>query len=84
MAILTLLFPKQAQALEVPMPRRRRMVQGVESSQDLARKLEVLEHDGHGKLTFDERPFVVMIDRAYVDMGTVDRATKLEAAAAMR
>ena len=45
MAILTLLFPKQAQALEVPMPRRRRMVQGVESSQDLARKLEVLERE---------------------------------------
>ena len=27
------------------MPRRRRMVQGVESSQDLARKLEVLERE---------------------------------------
>ena len=31
--------------LEVPMPRRRRMVQGVESSQDLARKLEILERE---------------------------------------
>ena len=27
------------------MPRRRRMVQGVESSQDLARKLDVLERE---------------------------------------
>lgn len=27
------------------MPRRRRMVQGVESSQELARKLEVLERE---------------------------------------
>jgi len=27
------------------MPRRRRMVQGVESSQDMARKLEVLERE---------------------------------------
>jgi hypothetical protein len=27
------------------MPRRRRMVQGVESSQDLARKLEILERE---------------------------------------
>jgi hypothetical protein len=27
------------------MPRRRRVVQGVESSQDLARKLEVLERE---------------------------------------
>ena len=27
------------------MPRRRRMVQGIESSQDLARKLEVLERE---------------------------------------
>ena len=27
------------------MPRRRRMVQGLESSQDLARKLEILERE---------------------------------------
>ena len=33
-------------------------------------KLEILEHDGHGGLTFEERPFVVMQDRAYVDLGT--------------
>jgi len=30
---------------EVPMPRRRRMVQGVESSQDLERKLQILERE---------------------------------------
>ncbi|MBX3263290.1 MAG: hypothetical protein KF782_26700 [Labilithrix sp.] len=46
-------------------------------------KLQVLEHDGNGKLSFEERPFVVMIDRAYVDMGTVDKSTKLADAAAM-
>ena len=39
-------------------------------------KLEVLEHDGKGNLTFSERPFVVMIDHAYVDMGTVDKSTE--------
>lgn len=43
-------------------------------------KLQVVEHDGSGNLSFDERPFIVMKDRAYVDMGTVDRSTKLEAA----
>jgi tetratricopeptide (TPR) repeat protein len=43
-------------------------------------KLQILEHDGNGTLSFDERPFVVMIDRAYVDMGTVDKSTKLVAA----
>jgi tetratricopeptide (TPR) repeat protein len=43
-------------------------------------KLQVIEHDGKGNLSFDERPFVVMVDRAYVDMGTVDKPTKLLAA----
>ncbi|MBX3223457.1 MAG: AgmX/PglI C-terminal domain-containing protein [Labilithrix sp.] len=43
-------------------------------------KLQVLEHDGNGGLSFEERPFVVMIDRAYVDMGTVEASTKLAAA----
>jgi tetratricopeptide (TPR) repeat protein len=42
-------------------------------------KLEVVEHDGQGGLSFDERPFVVMVDRAYVDMGKIDKATKLTA-----
>jgi hypothetical protein len=43
-------------------------------------KLEVIEHDGNGKLSFEERPFVVMVDRAYVDMGKVDKSSKLVAA----
>jgi hypothetical protein len=34
-------------------------------------KLEILEHDGRGGLKFDERPFVVMTDQAYVDLGVV-------------
>lgn len=34
-------------------------------------KLEVIEHDGKGGLRFDERPFVVMTDQAYVDLGVV-------------
>src|SRR5439155_21543734 len=37
-------------------------------------KLEVLEHDGDGRLTFDERPFVIMADGAFVDLGTVDKS----------
>ena len=32
-------------------------------------KLEVVEHDGHGELKFRERPFVVMNDQAYVELG---------------
>jgi hypothetical protein len=43
-------------------------------------KLEIIDHDGNGKLSFDERPFVVMTDRAYVDMGKIDGSTKLLAA----
>lgn len=34
-------------------------------------KLEIIDHDGKGGLTFQERPFVVMADRAFVDLGTV-------------
>jgi tetratricopeptide (TPR) repeat protein len=34
-------------------------------------KLEVIEHDGNGTLTFDERPYVVMVNQAYVDLGVV-------------
>lgn len=34
-------------------------------------KLQVVEHDGRGGLRFEERPFVVMRDGAYVDLGTV-------------
>ena len=36
-------------------------------------KLEVIDHDGKGHLTFEERPFVVMVDRAYVDLGVVEK-----------
>jgi hypothetical protein len=32
-------------------------------------KVEIVEHDGHGALKFDERPFLVMNDRAYVELG---------------
>jgi hypothetical protein len=34
-------------------------------------KLEIIEHDGHGGLKFEERPFVVMADHAFVNLGTV-------------
>ena len=34
-------------------------------------KLQIIEHDGHGTLHFEDRPFVVMSDGAFVDMGTV-------------
>lgn len=36
-------------------------------------KLEVIDHDGRGGLTFEEHPYVVMIDQAYVDLGVVKR-----------
>ncbi|MGB1274284.1 MAG: TonB family protein, partial [Nannocystaceae bacterium] len=34
-------------------------------------KLQVLEHDGQAGLWFEDRPFLIMKDRAYVDLGTV-------------
>lgn len=34
-------------------------------------KVEIVEHDGAGNLAFDERPFVVMNDQAFVDLGEV-------------
>jgi tetratricopeptide (TPR) repeat protein len=34
-------------------------------------KLQVLRHDGKGALTFEDRPFVVMNDDAFVDLGEV-------------
>ncbi len=34
-------------------------------------KLEIIEHDGKGGLRFEERPFVVMVDHAFVDLGAV-------------
>ena len=36
-------------------------------------KLEVVDHDGAGGISFEERPFVVMVDRSFVDLGVVDR-----------
>jgi tetratricopeptide (TPR) repeat protein len=33
--------------------------------------LQIIEHDGQGGLVFEERPYVVMFDRAYVDLGEV-------------
>jgi tetratricopeptide (TPR) repeat protein len=38
-------------------------------------KLEIIEHDGAGNLRFEQRPYVVMNDGAYVDLGTVARKT---------
>jgi len=32
-------------------------------------KLEIIDHDGAGGLTFEERPYVVMTDQAFVDLG---------------
>jgi hypothetical protein len=36
-------------------------------------KLEIIEHDGAGDLRFEQRPYVVMNDGAYVDLGKVER-----------
>ena len=36
-------------------------------------KLEIVDHDGKGGLSFEERPYVVMKDHAFVDLGTVTR-----------
>lgn len=36
-------------------------------------KLQIVEHDGKGGLKFEERPFVVMVDGAFVDLGEVRR-----------
>ncbi|MCP4661231.1 MAG: tetratricopeptide repeat protein [bacterium] len=37
--------------------------------------LQILDHDGRGKLRIEDRPFVVMTDGAYVDLGTVKKST---------
>ena len=34
-------------------------------------KLEIIEHDGKGGLTFEQRSYVVMVNQAYVDLGVV-------------
>ncbi|MBI4679207.1 MAG: hypothetical protein HY748_16655 [Elusimicrobia bacterium] len=36
-------------------------------------KLQVIEHDGKGGLSFEERPFVVMVDRAFLDLGQLKK-----------
>lgn len=36
-------------------------------------QLEILQHDGLGHLVFEERPYIVMQDGAYVDLGIVER-----------
>jgi len=38
-------------------------------------KLQIIDHDGHGNLRFDERPFVIMQDGAFVDLGQVGAAS---------
>ena len=35
-------------------------------------KLEIIDHDGRGGLKFEERPFVVMADHAFVNLGTTN------------
>jgi len=37
-------------------------------------KLQIIEHDGKGGLRFEERPFVIMEDGAFVELGTVTSA----------
>jgi hypothetical protein len=34
-------------------------------------RLQIVQHDGEGGLKLEQRPFVVMNDRAFVDLGTV-------------
>lgn len=36
-------------------------------------QLEILQHDGLGHLIFEERPYIVMQDGAYVDLGIVEQ-----------
>ena len=43
-------------------------------------KLEIVEHDGQGQLFFDQRPFVVNKQRAYVDLGMVSKPPSQTAA----
>ena len=39
-------------------------------------RVQILRHDGAGRLDIEERPFVVMNDGAFVPLGTVDPAVK--------
>jgi hypothetical protein len=36
-------------------------------------KLEVIDHDGRGGLTFEQHPYVVMLDHAFVNIGVIKR-----------
>src|SRR5262249_54061715 len=36
-------------------------------------KLQIIEHDGAGKIQFDDRPFVLLRDRGTLDLGVVGR-----------
>ena len=47
-------------------------------------KVQVIGHDGKGKLSFDERPFVLMKDHAIIDLGEVRPAGSPEASVASR
>jgi hypothetical protein len=35
-------------------------------------KLQVVQHDGQGGLAFAEHPFVIMKDKAFVELARVD------------
>ncbi len=35
-------------------------------------KVQVIRHDGEGRVTMEDRPFIATTDRAYVDLGTVN------------
>jgi TonB family protein len=35
-------------------------------------KLQIIQHDGNGRLTFQEEPFVIMKDQAYVNLGELN------------
>jgi hypothetical protein len=43
--------------------------------------LQIIEHDGSGGFAFEERPYVVMRDGAYVDLGSVAGPLSIEGAA---
>jgi hypothetical protein len=47
-------------------------------------KLEVIDHDGQGHVSFEERPFVVMKDRAFVDLGSVEKPKPAVTASLMK
>lgn len=41
-------------------------------------KLQIVEHDGAGTIKLEERPFVVMTDRAFVNLGVVTGPLKAQ------